>query len=259
MTVDKNRTVLAVAAHPDDVEILCAGTLALLHGQGWRVEIATMTAGDCGSATHSKEEISAIRKKEAAASAALLNGSYQCMECEDVFIMYDRTTLLKVIRLVRQIRPHVVFTMSPQDYMIDHEITSRVVRSACFAAGMNNIKTDGAEPFPNIPPLYYIDPMDGKDGLGNVVNPTMIVDIGSTISKKEEMLLCHASQRSWLRSHHGVDEYIESMRRMSAMRGRMIGVQYAEGFRQHLGHAYPQENILRQELAGFLHVLNDPT
>jgi len=253
MNILNERTVLAVGAHPDDVEILCAGTLALLHTEGWRVECATMTPGDCGSTTRTRADISAIRKKEAASSAALLEGHYQCMECDDIFLMYDRPTLLKVITLVRQVKPAIVFTMSPEDYMIDHETTSDVVRTACFSAGMNNIDTDGIKPFLRIPYLYYMDPMEGKDALGNIIHPTTIVDISSTIGKKEQMFLCHESQISWLRAHHGVDEYVESMRRLSTMRGESVGVQYAEGFRQHLGHAYPQDDILKQELGGFVH------
>jgi len=252
------RTVLAVGAHPDDVEILCAGTLALLHAKGWNVECATMTPGDCGSTTRTRADIGDIRKKEAASSAALLNGNYRCLECDDIFIAYDRPTLLKVITLVRQIRPAMVFTMSPEDYMIDHEMTSALVRTACFSAGMNNIQTDGVEPFLSIPHLYYVDPMEGKDALGRAVHPTTIVDISSTIGIKEKMLLCHESQLSWLMAHHGVDDYMESMRTLSALRGRMVGVRYAEGFRQHLGHAYPQDNRLRQELSGFAHVANVP-
>ena len=254
-TSHNKRTVLAVGAHPDDVEILCAGTLALLHAHGWKVECATMTPGDCGSATLSRAEISAIRKKEAAASMALLNGEYHCMECDDIFIAYDRPTLLKVIKLIRQVQPAIVFTMSPEDYMIDHEVTSALVRTACFSAGMNNIETDGIEPFLSIPHLYYLDPMEGKDILGRVIHPTTIVDISSTMRRKEQMFLCHRSQLSWLRAHHGVDEYVESMRTVSTMRGKMVGVPYAEGFRQHLGHAFPQDNILKQELSGFAHLM----
>jgi hypothetical protein len=58
------------------------------------------------------------------------------------------------------------------------------------------------------------------------------------------MLVCHASQRDWLRAHHGMDEYVEAMKRYGAQRGEQIGVQYAEAFVQHRGHAYPQEDLL---------------
>jgi LmbE family N-acetylglucosaminyl deacetylase len=256
MNIGNARTVLAIGAHPDDVELLCAGTLVLLHAKGWEVECATMTPGDCGSATQTRAEISVIRKKEAATSAALLDGKYHCMECDDVFITYDRPTLMKVIKLIREVKPEIVFTMSPEDYMVDHEITSDVVRTACFAAGMRNIDTDGIEPFLGIPHLYYLDPMEAKDILGNAITATTIIDISSAMGKKERMFLCHESQLSWLKSHHGVEESLESMRSSSIIRGRTVGVQYAEGFRQHLGHAYPQDNILKEELGGLVHLVD---
>jgi LmbE family N-acetylglucosaminyl deacetylase len=253
MNVNQTGTVLAVGAHPDDVEFLCAGTLALLSASGWNTEIATMTPGDCGSATLSREEISALRKREAAASAALLNGNYSCMDCDDVFIAYDRPTLVKVIRLIRHVRPRIVITMSPVDYMVDHEVTSALVRTACFSAGMKNIDTHGIDPYLKIPHLYYMDPMEGKDNLGDPVRATTIVDISTTMEKKEQMFLCHESQRSWLAEHHGVEKWLESLRELSRMRGGAVGVRFAEGFRQHRGHAFPRENIIAEELRGLVH------
>jgi N-acetylglucosamine malate deacetylase 1 len=244
--------VLAVGAHPDDIELLCAGTLALLHAEGWRVEVATMTPGDCGSATLSREEISTIRRKEASSSAALLDGKYHCLECDDIFIAYDRPTLLKVIELVRRVRPKLVLTMSPDDYMVDHEVTSALVRTACFSAGMANIRTAGRELFEGIPYLYYVDPMEGKDILGKAVHATTLVEITGTMATKERMFLCHESQRAWLSSHHGVNEALGTMRALATMRGRTIGVRYAEGFRQNLGHAFPQDDLLQEALRGLV-------
>ncbi len=107
------KSVLALNAHPDDAEFMCAGTLALLREKGWEIHIATMTPGDCGSAEYNREEISRIRRGEAARSARILDGTYHCLECDDVFIMYDRPTLLKAIRLMREIVPEIVFAPSP--------------------------------------------------------------------------------------------------------------------------------------------------
>jgi hypothetical protein len=70
------------------------------------------------------------------------------------------------------------------------------------------------------------------------------------IGLKADMLACHESQRAWLEAHHGIDEYLEEMRRWSAALGREIGVEYAEGFRQHVGHPYPQDDRLGALLAG---------
>src|SRR5215217_5835908 len=121
-----NKTVLCLMAHPDDAEILCAGTLALLAAKGWQVVIATMTPGQAGSVEIGPEQISVVRRLEANHSAAVLNGSYHCMESEDIFITYDKATLLKVTALFRQVNPGMVITASPSDYMLDHELTSHL-------------------------------------------------------------------------------------------------------------------------------------
>jgi LmbE family N-acetylglucosaminyl deacetylase len=251
LTSDK--TVLSIGAHPDDAEFMCAGTLALLRRRGWQVHIATLAPGDCGTVQYSREEISRIRKGESAQAAALLDGKYHCLECGDIFIMYDRPTLLKAIELVRQVRPRIVLTLSPADYMVDHETASRLAQTACFCCGVVNVETPGAEPFEPIPYLYYADPVEGKDKLGAEIKPAMIVDISSVMDIKEKMLCCHESQRDWLFKHHGMDEYVNMMKAFGAQRGQEIGCEFAEGFRQHLGHAYPQDNILKNELGSLVH------
>ena len=242
------KVVLSLLAHPDDAEFLCAGTLALLHEKGWEVHIATMTPGDCGSVRHGREEISRIRKGEGAESAAVLNGQYHCMECEDVFVTYDKPTLLKAIEVVRKVGPTIVFALSPRDYSHDHEKASEVAQAACFAAGVPNVATSGVEAFGPIPYLYYLDAVDGVDRFGNEIAPSMVVDITAAMETKEKMLCCHDSQRSWLKSHHGIDEYVIAMKRLSKKRGELVGVEYGEGFRQHLGHSYPGDNILKAQL-----------
>jgi len=246
--MNNNKTVLAFLCHPDDCEFDCAGTLALLKQAGWDVHIATMTPGDGGSATLGRQEISAIRRKEAANAAAVLDGQYHCNELEDVFVMYDKPSLLKTIEIIRKVRPTVVFTNSPQDYFIDHENTSHLVRTACFSCGIPNVETPGVRPYDFVPYLYYADAMEGKDIFGKAINPSVYVDITSVITTKEKMLCCHKSQREWLLAHHGMDEYIESMKRHAQKRGNEVNCKYAEGFRQHLGHSYPQDNILKTEL-----------
>jgi hypothetical protein len=104
------------------------------------------------------------------------------------------------------------------------------------------------DPFEPIPYLYYCDPMDGKDKFGTFVQPSLYVNISSEINIKESMLACHDSQRKWLLYHHKIDEYLLSMKRFAKLRGDEANVDFAEGFRQHLGHGYPSDNILRQTL-----------
>ncbi|HUV67400.1 MAG TPA: PIG-L family deacetylase [Sedimentisphaerales bacterium] len=255
MAAISGKNVLSLGAHPDDAEFLCAGTLALLRQKGWQIHIATMAPGDCGTVQYSREEISRIRRAEAAKSASLLDGAYHCLECGDIFILYDRPSLLKAIELVRKVKPAIVFTTSPSDYMVDHEMASKLAQTACFACGVVNVETPGAEPFEPIPHLYYMDAVEHKDNFGAEVKPGMIVDTSSVMDTKEKMLCCHESQRHWLMTHHGMDEYVSMMKRADQKRGREIGSAFAEGFRQHLGHAYPQDNILKAELGELVHAL----
>lgn len=239
--------VLSLLAHPDDAEFLCAGTLArLVRECGWQAHIATMTPGDCGSAELPPEEISRIRRAEGAAAAAVLGATYHCVEERDLLIGYNERALERVTRLLRTVRPTVVLTHSPADYMLDHEMTSTVVRAAAFAAPIPNFLRDRdlGPPLHHIPHLYYCDPLEGKDLLGRAVEPTFGIDISAVIETKVEMLTRHASQRDWLLKHHGMDQYVQTMRDFGAARGQRFGVAQAEGFRQHLGHSYPQENRL---------------
>ena len=238
---------LAVLAHPDDAEFLCAGTLIrLARERGWQIHIASMTPGDCGSAELPAEEISRIRRAEGSRAAERIGARYHCLEERDLLIFYNEPALEKVTRLLREVRPRLVFTHSPTDYMLDHEMTSTVVRAAAFGAPIPNFLAGRAlgQVLEHIPHLYYCDPIEGKDPFGRDVPAGFCIDVSPVIDAKAEMLARHASQREWLLKHHGIDQYVQAMRDWGAQRGRRCGVAYAEGFRQHLGHSYPQDNLL---------------
>jgi N-acetylglucosamine malate deacetylase 1 len=239
--------VLSLLAHPDDAEFLCAGTMArLVREHGWTAHIATMTPGDCGSAELGPEEISRVRRGEGAAAAGLLGATYHCLEQRDLLVFYSEPALERVVRLFREVQPSVVITHSPADYMLDHEMTSTLARAAAFGAPIRNFLCERghARAMEQIPHLYYADPIEGKDPMGRTVDAGFRVDITSTLDLKRQMLCAHASQREWLLKHHGMDEYVTAMEEWAAARGREIGVAAAEGFRQHLGHSYPQNNLL---------------
>ncbi|HNQ74132.1 MAG TPA: PIG-L family deacetylase [Verrucomicrobiota bacterium] len=248
------RTALSLLAHPDDAEFLCAGTLALLHEQGWNIHIATMTPGDCGSATLAPAEISAVRRAEGAQAAALIAATFHCLELGDGNIWHDRDTLRRVVGLLREVRPTLLLTHSPSCYLFDHEATSLLARQGAFWSSVPNYQAPGnALPLATIPHLYYADPMEGKDILGVPVLPTGVVDVTSQMATKRAMLRCHASQREWLHRQHGLDSYVQYMETMAQLRGQLVGCNFGEGFRQHLGHAYPQNNLLASELGACFH------
>ncbi len=243
--------LLAAMAHPDDAEILIGGTLFHLKSLGWEIGIVTMTSGDCGSAIHSREEISRIRHAEAKAAADFLGAWHNCAGLMDVEIFANAENLRRVVELMRRFDPDVVITHSPADYMVDHEEASRLARSACFALSMPLYQTRQIAPARETkatPALYYADPVEGVDAMGGRILPHFYVDISGTLENKLEMLSRHKSQRDWLRAHHGVDEYLEQARRWGERYGLESGFGFAEGLRQHLGHGYPREPLLQNAL-----------
>jgi LmbE family N-acetylglucosaminyl deacetylase len=186
----------------------------------------------------------------------MLDADYTCMEEKDCRIFTGEEPLEKAVETIRSFAPDVVFTHYPQDYMIDHEEASRIVRSAVFTAPIPNFHTgadDPASEMDHIPVLYYWDPMEGKDIFGQPVPPRTLVDITGTIDAKKEMLSCHESQREWLLRQHGIDEYINTMLDNARRAGERAGVEYAEGFTQHLGHAYPTDDVLGDTLPELVH------
>jgi LmbE family N-acetylglucosaminyl deacetylase len=209
-----------------------------------------MTAGDCGTVEHPPDEIARIRRGEAQAAANRIGATYHCLEERDLRVIYHEAVLEKTVRLLNAVRPQIVFTHSPDDYHLDHEQTSKIVRAATFAAPVPNFLYGRHvhPPLEHIPYLYYCDPLEGKDAFGQPIRPGFWIDISGVIEEKAAMLACHESQRAWLRKHHGVDNLVESMKSWAGSQGHAAGVPYAEGFRQHLGHSYPQNNLLAELL-----------
>ena len=233
-------TILAVHAHPDDIEHLAAGTLALLAAQGHTIRIATLTAGECGSAETDLAETARIRKAEAAAAAGLIGAAYRCADLPDLGVFNDDRSRRAVTELIRWAAPEVVIAASPADYHPDHEAASELTRDACFAASVPNYRTGAATPLEAIPHLYFMDPIGGRDRQGARIVPDFGVDISAGFAMKRQMLACHASQAAWVARQHGIADHLGSMEAWSRRRGRDFGVAVAEGFRQYLHEPYPK-------------------
>jgi len=249
----EGKRVLAVGAHPDDVEILCSGLLLLLKELGCRITVATMSLGDCGSTERPGPEMRRVRRREAERSCVILGADYHYVGFSDFGIFHDDAGNRRTAALLRDVNPWLVVTHPPEDYISDHEITSTLVRNATFVAPAPNYDTSSFSPSQSssaIPYLYYAQPVENKDIFGRRVYPSFYVDVSDKLDLKEELLACHKSQRDWLRSHHGMDEYLDCMRRWNAALGASASensgrsIAFAEGYRQHLGHSYPQDNIL---------------
>jgi Uncharacterized proteins, LmbE homologs len=251
--------ILCLHAHPDDAEILLGGALALLTGAGHSVVIATMTAGDCGSAELPPAEIGRIRREEAREGARRLGAAFDCLEFRDLEIFPDNEARRRVTAALRRHRPDVVITASPADYHCDHEATSQLVTDACFAASAPNYLTDQWDPAPaldRIPHLYYADPAEGTDREGRTIQPEFVVDVESVFEKKRHALAAHDSQRAWLLRQHGMDDYLRTMEEWCRGRGRLAGLEFGEGFRQYTGHPWPRSPLLQTLLGARARLLN---
>ncbi len=223
--------VLAVGAHPDDLEILCGGTLAKYAKRGDHVTMAVATNGEVGSPVLPKEEIAEIRRKEASASARLIAADFIWMDYPDEFLFSTPQTRVAFLNMVRKVRPDVVLTHAPSDYHPDHRTTSQILWEIRVMTTVPNIRTDEA-PCDIIPEIYYFDTVAGIDFV-----PQHYVDISETFELKQQMLSCHKSQADWLRDQYGA-EYLEYTECASRYRGLQAGTRYAECFQ--LAPAWPK-------------------
>ena len=249
--------VLAAAAHPDDIEFMMAGTLLQLKDAGAEIHMWNLANGHCGTARHSREEIIRIRESEARESARLAGAVSHGPLFDDLAIFYDQPSLARVASVVRDIRPTIILTHSPQDYMEDHENTCRLIVTAAFGRGMRNFITDSPrEPWDQPVALYHALPHGLRDGLGRLARPDLFVDTTLVADRKRAMLTCHRSQKEWLDVSQGMDAYLSEMERMNTDVGRLSGrFAQAEGWRRHstLGFCSDDFNPLKQCLKGHCH------
>lgn len=221
--------ILAIGAHPDDVETMCAGTLAKYASQGHKIFIATATSGNIGSARHSMEEIARIRKQEAANSAALIGAEYICLDYDDEMFYETKEVRLAFINLVRHCKADVIFTHNPHDYNPDHELTSKIINDIAVMIPIAHLKTE-EPPHDVIPSIWYWEPVNGMN-----FQPTDYVDITDFFETKMKMLNCMESQKAWMSDNYASlrgdeERFFDTIRILSEFRGMQSGCKYAEGF-----------------------------
>ena len=217
--------ILAIGAHPDDLEILCAGTLARYAQEGHEVVMCVATDGTAGHMLIKPPELAQIREQEARAAAKVIGADFIWLGFPDELIFNDRQTRLAFVDAIRQARPDVILTHTPDDYHPDHCVVSSLVFDTSFIASLPNIETSHPA-HPAVPPIYYMDTLAGKG-----FHPTEYVDISAVIETKRQMLACHESQLTWLKDHDNID-VMEFMEVVARTRGFQCNRPYAEGFRQ---------------------------
>lgn len=217
--------VVAVGAHPDDMELLCGGTLARLAQQGARVWVVTLSIGELGHRDIEPAELSQIRREEARAAASLIGAGYLCLDQPAEYIQDTSEARNRLVEALRWAQADLVLTHPPQDYHLDHMNTSRVVLAATLSAPIVRIRT-ASGPLRRHPALFYCDAVGGLE-----FQPSHYVDISTAYDTKLAMLRRHETQLKmdfWPEAPLSLLEMAEVMARF---RGMQSGVAYAEGFR----------------------------
>lgn len=247
-----NKVALSFAAHPDDAEAFCAGTLKLLKDKGYEIVIATMTAGGMGGINSTQKDTMEARKEEARKAASVLDAEYYCMCGYDGFLFDTEELRLAAISLMRKVQAGIVITHLPMDYHSDHRTTCNIVESAAMISSLPNVPVD-EKPLEVTPLLYHSAPLTLSDPIGTeIVPPHFFVDISSVMDTKMEMLAYHQSQIELMRVMHKMDNFFDVMKQANVDYGKMAGLDYAEVFWQHLGGGFQREPQIQDDLKEFV-------
>lgn len=246
------RAAIALAAHPDDIEFMMAGTLCLLREAGWRTHYLNLSTGSCGSLVHRPAALRRIRRREAIKAATLLGARFHESFVDDLEVLYGLPLLRQVAAVIREVQPAIVLTHSPQDYMEDHTETCRLTVSAAFVRGVPNFATRPRRPaWMGEATLYHAMPHGLRDGLRRRIVPGAWVDTTTVQQTKLAALACHESQHGWLQASQGMNSYLRDMEHMARELGRESRrFRFAEGWRRHshFGFCAPDADPLRDAL-----------
>jgi N-acetylglucosamine malate deacetylase 1 len=230
-----SKVAMAIAAHPDDIEFMMAGTLSLLNNDGYEIHYMNLSTGNCGSVVTDSATTARIRLQEAKNAARILGAQFHSPISNDFEIFYVLELLQKVAAVIRTVKPQIILTHSPADYMEDHMNTSRLATTAAFVRGVPNFATSVPAVGNYDCAIYHAMPHGLLDPLRRAVIPGIFVDIASVVNKKREALMAHESQQHWLEDSQGMNSYIKTMEDFSVQVGKMSGrFTHAEGWRRHL-------------------------
>lgn len=253
-----DKVAMAIAAHPDDIEFLMAGTLLQLKEAGYSIHYMNLSSGNCGSTVYDAEETSRIRLEEARRSASILGAEFHDPITNDFEIMYEVDLLRKLASAIRKVRPNIILTHSPSDYMEDHMNTSRLVVTAAFVRGVRNFKTEHAAAGNYNCAIYHSLPHGLLDPLRRIISPDFYINTDAVHSVKYAALQAHASQQEWLEDSQKMNSYLLAMDSFSRQVGTMSDVfTHAEGWRRHshLGFSHEDYHPLRE--VGLLYKSDD--
>ena len=223
--------ILAIAAHPDDVELGCSGTILMEIKNGKKVGIIDLTQGELG--TRGTME---TRQKEAANAAKVLGVAIrENLRMDDGFFQNDRENQMKLMRVIRKYQPEIILGNALEDRHPDHGRAARLISDAAFLSGLIKIETQGDNGKPQSAwrPKYVFHFIQDR-----YLNPSFVIDITDVFEGKMESIACFASQfyvngagdGDEPQSYISTPEFLESVVARARMMGKKIGVKYGEGF-----------------------------
>jgi LmbE family N-acetylglucosaminyl deacetylase len=246
------KTAIAIGAHPDDIEFYMAGTLLLLKQAGWQTHYLNVGNGCCGSVQYNAKQTRIVRRAEAKSAAKVLGAHFHESLCNDLEIFYELKLLRRLAAVIREVKPRVVLTHAPVDYMEDHTNTSRLAVTAAFTHAMPNFRSAPPRPVAEYDvTVYHAMPHGLRDPLRQLVAPSAFVNTASVQGIKRAALAEHKSQRNWLDVSQGMNSYLLAMEEMSRAVGKLSKkFKFAEGWRRrlHYGFSAAEVDPLREAL-----------
>ncbi len=222
--------ILAFGAHPDDVELGCAATIAKEIRLGKRVGIIDLTRGELG--TRGTAE---TRNKESDKAAEILGVEIRLnMEFADGFLVNDKKHQIEIIKMIRKFKPEIVLCNAVEDRHIDHGKASKLVSDACFLSGLLKIDTKFDEDDDE-----WQDPWRPKHVYHYIqwknLEPDFVVDVSGFIDKKMEAVFAYKTQFYDENSKEpetpiSSKNFTDSIKYRARDMGRLIGTEYGEGF-----------------------------
>ena len=247
-----SKIIMAVACHPDDIEFGMAGTLLRFQEKGWEVHYMNIANGSLGTEKYDHDTIVRMRREEAMNACATAGFHYHESICEDLEVFYNPDLFGKLLPEIRDVKPSVILTHGPYDYMEDHVNAGRLAVSAAFCRGMGNAKTARpSQKFDDPITVYHSMPHSLSDSLRRPVIPGIFVNIGPAMEIKKKMLACHKSQQSWLDVSQGNNQYIQDLIDRGVYFGKMSRrYEFSEGWIRHnpLGFCPPDSNPMMDVL-----------
>lgn len=236
------KRAMAIGCHPDDIEFNMAGTLLMLQKAGYEIHYMNIASGSLGTNRMTAAECARVRREESMEATRKVGFIYHESITDDLEVFYNAELFGRLVPEIRDVKPEIILTHGPYDYMEDHVNAGRLAVSAAFCRGMTNAKTSrpcADKVFDDPIAVYHSMPHALTDSLCRPVIPGMLVNVESVLDKKKEMLCCHRSQKEWLDVSQGMNAYLDDM---------VSKAEYAAHFCSEFNYA---EGLIRHNPLGF--------